>query len=119
MESRPLRIFICAGEESGDLHAAALMAALREALRRPVEFKGFGGGRMKAAGAELMYHVDQTAFIGITPVLMHLPFLLVDCSQLVPVLTLDGVDEVLGLTTLLLGEALGSFGGFIVRSAGA
>jgi lipid-A-disaccharide synthase len=76
MESRPLRIFICAGEESGDLHAAALMAALREALRRPVEFKGFGGGRMKAAGAELMYHVDQTAFIGITPVLMHLPFLL-------------------------------------------
>ncbi|MBP5319609.1 MAG: lipid-A-disaccharide synthase [Kiritimatiellae bacterium] len=72
----PLKILICAGEPSGDLHAAALMASLRNALPRPIHFRGFGGDRMRAAGAELLYHTDQTALIGITPVLLNLPFLL-------------------------------------------
>ena len=72
----PLKILICAGEPSGDLHGAALMDSLRKTFNRPILFRGFGGDRMRAAGAELLYHTDQTALIGITPVLMNLPFLL-------------------------------------------
>lgn len=72
----PLRILICAGEVSGDMHAAALMRALRGRLPRPVVFRGFGGDAMKAEGAELLYHTDRTAIMGITPVLKNLPFLL-------------------------------------------
>jgi len=72
----PLRILICAGEVSGDMHAAALMRALRERLTGPVEFRGFGGDAMRAEGAELLYHTDRTAMVGLTPVIMNLPFLL-------------------------------------------
>ncbi|MFA7174597.1 MAG: lipid-A-disaccharide synthase [Kiritimatiellia bacterium] len=73
---KPLKIYICAGEVSGDMHAAALMAALRSSSQSPVEFRGFGGDAMAAEGAELLYHTDQTGVCGITPVLMELPFLL-------------------------------------------
>jgi len=76
MNDTPLRILICAGEVSGDMHAAALMRALRERLPRPAVFRGFGGDAMRAEGAELLYHTDRTAIIGITPVLKNLPFLL-------------------------------------------
>jgi len=71
-----LRILICAGEVSGDMHAASLMRALRERSAGPVEFRGFGGDAMKAEGAELLYHTDRTAIMGITPVIQNLPFLL-------------------------------------------
>lgn len=73
--SEPWRIYICAGEASGDMHAAALMRALRTVAGRPVLFRGFGGDAMRAEGAELLYHTDQTAIMGITPVLAHAPFL--------------------------------------------
>lgn len=76
MSQKPLKIFICAGEPSGDLHGAALMQSLRRKINRPIAFRGFGGDQMRAAGADLLYHTDQTALIGITPVLTHLPFLL-------------------------------------------
>jgi len=72
----PFRILICAGEVSGDMHAAALMRALREQLPRPILFRGFGGDAMRAEGAELFYHTDQTAMVGITPVIRNLPFVL-------------------------------------------
>lgn len=75
-KNAPLRILICAGEVSGDMHAAALMRALRERLPRPVAFRGFGGDAMRAEGADLLYHTDRTAIMGITPVIMNLPFLL-------------------------------------------
>ena len=76
MPTTPLRVLICAGEVSGDMHAAALMRALRGRVARPIEFRGFGGDAMKAEGAELFYHTDRTAIIGFTPVIKELPFLL-------------------------------------------
>lgn len=72
----PIKIFICAGEVSGDMHAAALMRALRARLPGPVAFRGFGGDAMQAEGAELFYHTDRTAMVGITPILKNLPFIL-------------------------------------------
>ncbi len=76
MSNKALRIFICAGEVSGDMHAAALMRALRERIGGPIDFRGFGGDAMRAEGAELLYHTDRTAIIGFTPILRELPFLL-------------------------------------------
>ena len=75
-ENTPLRIMICAGEVSGDMHATTLMRALRAHLRVPVIFRGFGGDAMRAEGAELLYHTDRTAIIGLTPVLRNIFFLL-------------------------------------------
>lgn len=49
----PPRIFIVAGETSGDIHAASL---IREILRREpdAEIEGLGGPRMEAAGCRLL-----------------------------------------------------------------
>ena len=46
-----MRIFISAGEPSGDLHAANLIRSLRGRLP-DARFVGFGGSKMEEAGAE-------------------------------------------------------------------
>jgi lipid-A-disaccharide synthase len=74
MNKKELKIFICAGEVSGEMHGALLMRALKSASNIPIHFKGFGGDNMRAEGAEILYHTDQTAAIGITPVIKKFPF---------------------------------------------
>ena len=68
-----MRLFISAGEPSGDLHGANLIRALR--TRRPdIEFHGFGGERMTAAGCQLLAPLCQYATFGILPALRSVPF---------------------------------------------
>ncbi|MHC4777601.1 MAG: lipid-A-disaccharide synthase [Planctomycetota bacterium] len=50
--TRPLRIFVSAGEESGDRHGAELTRALK-ALEPSCEIRGVGGKRMAQAGCEI------------------------------------------------------------------
>jgi len=71
---KKLRILICAGEVSGDLLAAALVKALREKIKIPLELRGFGGDTLRAGGAELLYHTNQTAVMGFLPVLLRARF---------------------------------------------
>jgi lipid-A-disaccharide synthase len=67
------RIFLSAGEPSGDLHGARVAEALRR--RWPdAELLGLGGDRMAAAGVRLLAHVDQLAVMGFVEVLRHLPY---------------------------------------------
>lgn len=73
-EEPPLRIFIVAGEASGDLHAAPLMEAIREASDRPVIFRGIGGDNMKEAGQEQLLHCDSIAVIGFWEVIKRIRF---------------------------------------------
>lgn len=66
-----MRIFLSAGEPSGDLHAANLIESLRQ--RRPdAEFVGFGGPRMEAAGATLLYPLVNLAVMWFGRVLLNL-----------------------------------------------
>ena len=68
-----MRIMIVAGEASGELHGAGVVAALR--ARRPeIDILGIGGDRMEQAGCELVYHIERFSVMGITEVLRHLPF---------------------------------------------
>jgi lipid-A-disaccharide synthase len=53
-----MKIFFSVGEPSGDLHGANLIRELRS-RRDDLEFVGYGGPRMAAAGCEL--HEDLTA----------------------------------------------------------
>lgn len=68
-------LLIVAGELSGDLHAAALMAALRERLGT-LDAWGVGGDRLAAQGVRLMAHVRDTAVMGFVEVVRHLGFFL-------------------------------------------
>lgn len=57
------RIFITAGEPSGDAHAARLMAAIR--TRVPdVIFEGFGGPLMEMEGLRSLAHIRDLAVTG-------------------------------------------------------
>ncbi len=55
--ARPLRIFLSAGEPSGDLHAANLACALMRA-RPGLECAALGGARLAAAGVRLIHNMD-------------------------------------------------------------
>lgn len=70
----PLNILVVAGEVSGDMHAAALIEALRVQSPRPVTCFGVGGDLMREAGVELLFHTDQTAVMGLWEVLKQLNF---------------------------------------------
>ena len=58
-----MRIMIVAGEASGELHGAGVVAALR--ARRPeIDILGIGGDRMEQAGCELVYHIERFSVMG-------------------------------------------------------
>lgn len=66
---------LIAGEASGDLLGADLVAALRR--RHPqARFVGIGGPRMAAQGFEAWYDVAELSVMGLAEVLRHLPRLL-------------------------------------------
>ncbi len=68
-----MRIMIIAGEASGELHGAGVVAALK--TKRPgIDLFGIGGDRMEQAGCELVYHIERFSVMGITEVVRHLPF---------------------------------------------
>lgn len=70
-----MKYYLIAGEASGDLHAAHLM----EALKRhdgEAEFRFFGGDMMTKAGGTRVKHYKELAYMGLIPVLMHLPTIL-------------------------------------------
>ena len=72
---RPLRIALCAGEASGDLLGAGLVAELHK--RFPdAEFAGIGGDQMRAAGQDSWFDASELAVMGLAEVLRHLPRLL-------------------------------------------
>ncbi|MCF8258727.1 MAG: lipid-A-disaccharide synthase [Flavobacteriales bacterium] len=67
-----MRLFVVAGEASGDLHGANLLRAIT-ALQPACIFEGFGGERMAAAGMKVLRGLDHLAFMGFTEVVKNLP----------------------------------------------
>jgi lipid-A-disaccharide synthase len=73
--ARPLRIFLVAGEHSGDALGARLMMALT-ALRPGVSFSGVGGPKMEAGGLNSLFPMSDIAVMGPANIIEHLPRLL-------------------------------------------
>lgn len=57
------KLFIVAGDPSGDLHGANLVTALRE-ISSQIEINGLGGERMERAGVRLLYRLTELAIVG-------------------------------------------------------
>ena len=66
-----MKYYIIAGEASGDLHGSNLIRALHQADNQAT-VRCWGGDKMQAAGAELVKHYRDLAFMGFTEVLMNL-----------------------------------------------
>jgi lipid-A-disaccharide synthase len=72
----PLKIFIVAGEHSGDQLGFKLMRALKAATGGAVRFQGIGGDAMQREGLESLFPLADIAVMGILPVIRRLPSLL-------------------------------------------
>ena len=66
-----MKYYIIAGEASGDLHGANLIASLKKKDSR-AKIRAWGGNLMKKQGATLVKHYRDLAFMGFVEVLLHL-----------------------------------------------
>lgn len=87
-----IRVFLVAGEASGDKLGAALMAGLKQLTK--VEFIGVGGPRMAEEGLNSIFPMDELSVMGIAEVLpkyFHLKRRIAETAAAV----LDGHADVL------------------------
>ena len=66
-----MQYYIIAGEASGDLHGSNLVKEL-QFLDKNAIFRCWGGDKMEAAGATLVMHYKDLAFMGFIEVVMNL-----------------------------------------------
>ena len=96
MTAKPLHIALLAGETSGDLLGAPLLAALRERLPN-ARFSGVGGAAMQAAGLDSLIDMNRLAVMGLVEVLSHLPDILAAQKSLLAHWAGDPPDVFIGI----------------------
>jgi lipid-A-disaccharide synthase len=75
-----MKYFIIVGERSGDLHASWLVKAIL--TKDPTaEVIAYGGDMMQAAGAQILSHYKEGAFMGFLEVVRNLPAIIRRMSQ--------------------------------------
>jgi lipid-A-disaccharide synthase len=80
-------VFICAGEQSGDLHASGLINELRKLTSGiNLNINGIGGKLLKNEGVNLLYHIKDLSTIGYLDVVKKYGFfkkVLNECSEFI------------------------------------
>lgn len=67
-----MKVMFSAGEASGDVHAASVAKALKQAFP-DVDMLGMGGTLMKEAGVNIIYDIKKLGFIGFVEIVKALP----------------------------------------------
>ncbi len=78
-----LKIAVIAGESSGDLLGAGMVAEIKRLTGGDVEFMGVGGPALSAEGLVSLFDFSDTAIMGISAVLTRLPTLIKRINQTV------------------------------------
>ncbi len=76
------RIFLSAGEASGDAYGAQLITTLRQHLPEAT-FTGLGGKQMELAGQQRVIRAEDVAVMGVTEILRHVPRIYASYRKLV------------------------------------
>jgi lipid-A-disaccharide synthase len=106
--SGPVKLFMIAGEPSGDRLGAALMAGLKTLAR--VEFAGVGGPMMQAEGLASLFPMEELSVMGIAEVLpkyLHLKRRIREAAEAalasgaVALVTIDSPDFCLRVAALV------------------
>lgn len=71
--SPPLKIYLIAGEPSGDLLGSRLMRALRSKTNNQVEFHGLGGDTMEGEGLNSLFDISELAIMGLVEIIPSIP----------------------------------------------
>ncbi|MBF0409610.1 MAG: lipid-A-disaccharide synthase [Candidatus Riflebacteria bacterium] len=74
-EKKPFRIFMAAGEQSGDLHGSLILAELKK-LDPTIVAEGIGGPMMEKQGFKCLHSIDELGVIGFVEVVSNLGRLL-------------------------------------------
>lgn len=93
-----LKVFLIAGEASGDAYGAEVIQSLRKASEQAgLKFQavGWGGDLMSAAGMQLLTHFSTMNFMGFVEVVKHLPAVLGNISRAVADIERERPDVVL------------------------
>ena len=89
MTSESPLIYLIAGEPSGDMLGASLMAGLSERMGGAVRFAGIGGESMRAKGLSSLFPMSDLSIMGLAEVLPRIPKILRRVDQ-----TLDHIRSV-------------------------
>tara|TARA_B100001142_G_scaffold329291_1_gene392074 strand:+ start:2393 stop:3484 length:1092 start_codon:yes stop_codon:yes gene_type:complete len=74
-----MRYYIISGEKSGDMHAANMVAELRE-KDKDIKIRAWGGKKLKEQGAYIVKDIKELAFMGFWEVFINLPSILRNIS---------------------------------------
>ncbi|MBE0579260.1 lipid-A-disaccharide synthase [Devosia sp.] len=87
-----LRLFILAGEPSGDRIAGDLVSRLKRLV--PLDLSGVGGHELEAQGMRSLYPMSDLAVMGVSDVILRLPLLLWRIEQTARAITKSRPDIV-------------------------
>jgi lipid-A-disaccharide synthase len=94
MNGESKNIMIIAGEVSGDLLGAELSGELKN-VDGNLNIIGVGGDRMKQAGVEIIYHINNLAFLGFAEVVKHIPFIKKVQSDLIKIINEKNIKNII------------------------
>lgn len=66
------KVMISAGEASGDIHAGAIAAALKN-INSEIEIFGMGGDVLRASGGEVLFDIKEHGVMGFVEIVKKLP----------------------------------------------
>jgi len=81
--TKKLKVYVIAGEPSGDLLGSRLMRALRQKTNGNVEFFGLGGDTMEHEGLKSIFDISELSVMGIIEVIPSIPRVLRRIKQTV------------------------------------
>jgi lipid-A-disaccharide synthase len=87
-----LKIAVVAGEESGDLLGADMVASLQAATGRPPRLIGVGGRHLQAQGLVPLFDAGEIAVMGLTAVVADLPRLMRRIGETARAIVADAPD---------------------------
>ena len=79
--SKFLKVYLIAGEPSGDLLGSRLMKALKRQTQNNVEFYGIGGETMQAEGLKSLFDISDLSVMGFWEVVPSIPRILKRMKQ--------------------------------------
>jgi lipid-A-disaccharide synthase len=92
-----LRLFLVAGELSGDALGAALIAGLRQLVGDELVVEGVGGPAMAAQGLVSRFPMDELSVMGVAEVLPRLPNLLRRIRETADAVAAAAPDALVGI----------------------